>query len=155
MGEKRREAGASSDPWNLARFVDAQDGVWPAVVDELRAGRKQSHWMWFVFPQLVGLGRSETARYYGIRGAEEARAYLDHPLLGARLLEASALVTAIEGRDLRAILGTPDDLKFRSSMSLFDAVAREPAPFARALERHVGGERDARTLALLAGTATP
>lgn len=134
-----------TDPHDLQRFVDAQDGVWDDVVEELRAGRKATHWMWFVFPQLRALGRSETARFYGIASRDEALAYWHHPVLGTRLLEVTGLVLAIQGRTLHEIFGTPDDLKFRSSMTLFAAVAPEEPCFRTALDRLCGGD-DALTL---------
>lgn len=137
-----------ADRFDLQRFVAAQAPVLAQVLAELRAGRKASHWMWFVFPQLAGLGTSAMAQRYAISGRDEALAYLAHPLLGARLRECSALVMAVQGRSLRGILGTPDDLKFRSCMTLFEAVSGE-ALFADALQRCCGGERDARTLELL------
>ena len=140
------------DPHDLMRFVRAQDPVWDAVRAELRAGAKRTHWMWFVFPQLRGLGRSETARRYGIASADEARAYLDHPVLGDRLRGVTLLVLAHPNRSLRSILGSPDDLKFVSSMTLFDAVAEceTSEPFGRALGQWCDGARDAATLRLLA-----
>lgn len=139
---------AEADRFELQRFVAAQAPVHAQVLAELRAGRKASHWMWFVFPQLAGLGASAMAQRYAISGPDEARAYLAHPLLGARLRECTALVTAVPRRSLREILGTPDDLKFRSCMTLFEAVCGE-ALFADALQRRCGGERDALTLARL------
>jgi len=135
---------------DLERFVDAQDSVYEAVRRELQAGRKATHWMWFIFPQLRGLGQSETARYYGLASAAEARAYLEHAVLGARLHECVALVVRIEGRSARAILGAPDDLKFRSSMTLFAAVAPGDALFHRALAQYFGGDPDPITTAMLA-----
>ena len=107
------------DPFNLDRFVQAQDPVLAQVRAELWAGHKRTHWMWFVFPQLAGLGRSDTARYYALASLEEARAYLAHPLLGPRLIECTNLVNAVEGRSAHQIFGSPDDLKFHSSMTLF------------------------------------
>ena len=138
------------DAHDLERFGQAQEPVYRHVVEELRDGHKCSHWMWFVFPQLRGLGSSPTARHYGISGADEARAYAAHPLLGRRLLECTRLVLAVRGRTALEIFGTPDELKFGSSMTLFDHVGagREPA-FAEALERFFAGRRDERTLALL------
>jgi uncharacterized protein (DUF1810 family) len=136
------------DDTDLARFVEAQDGLYPRALAELRAGAKRSHWMWFVFPQIAGLGRSETARFYAIRSAAEARAYLAHPLLGPRLVEATAAVVAAAGSAV-AILGAIDAIKLRSSMTLFAAVADDPAPFRRALDRFFDGEPDPATLALL------
>jgi uncharacterized protein (DUF1810 family) len=135
--------------FDLDRFAAAQDPVWPAVLAELRAGAKRTHWMWFVFPQLAGLGRSPMARAYSIGSLAEARAYLDHPVLGPRLVEATRLVMAVEGRTLTAILGTPDDLKFRSSMTLFDRARPEEPPFRTALDRFCGGVPDRATLRLL------
>ena len=136
------------DPFDLDRFVTAQADSYPTALRELRRGRKQSHWMWWVFPQLAGLGHSATARSYAIRSADEARAYLAHLLLGARLVEATAAVTAAPGT-ADAILGLVDALKLRSSMTLFEAVAPDPAPFAAALARFYGDERDEATLRLL------
>ena len=138
-----------SDPYNLQRFLDAQDGVFETAVAELRAGSKQSHWMWFIFPQLAGLGRSPTAQYYGIASLDEARAYLGHPLLGARLRECvEALLPWAGRRSPEHILGSIDALKLRSSLTLFDQV--EPSdPFNRALAAFFAGQSDERTLALL------
>ena len=140
---------ASPDPFNLNRFVDAQEGVWEAALDELRSGSKQSHWMWFIFPQLAGLGRSPTAQFYAIGSLAEARAYLDHPLLGSRLREATEALKSWAGRRTpEQILGPVDALKFRSSLTLFDFV--EPgSAFGEALVNFFGGARDERTLALL------
>lgn len=120
--------------------------MWDAVRAELRAGRKTTHWMWFVFPQLAALGRSETARFYGIASRAEALAYMQHPVLGARLREVVDLVLGVQGRSLHAIFGSPDDLKFRSSMTLFAAVAAQEPRFRDALERFCGGEPDPLTL---------
>lgn len=131
---------------DLERFTDAQAPVYDEVLRELRAGRKTSHWMWFVFPQLRGMGRSETARYYGIRSADEARSYLHHPVLGPRLRECVEQVLAIEGRTAHAIFGSPDDLKFHSSLTLFDAVARDERLFARALRKYFAGAVDTLTI---------
>jgi uncharacterized protein (DUF1810 family) len=135
--------------FDLQRFVDAQAPLYSRVTAELAAGEKRSHWMWFVFPQLKGLGRSAMAERYGIAGADEARAYLSHALLGPRLLECTRLVLAVRGRTALEILGSPDDLKFRSSMTLFDRVATEQGEFADALQRYFAGRPDERTLALL------
>jgi uncharacterized protein (DUF1810 family) len=134
---------------NLERFVEAQSGVYDAALAELLNGRKQSHWMWFVFPQLAGLGRSPAARFYGIASAEEARAYLMHPVLGARLLECTRAVCRHRDRSAEAIFGSVDAMKFRSSMTLFEAVAEDPAPFSEALDLFSGGTPDQATLALL------
>jgi uncharacterized protein (DUF1810 family) len=130
---------------SLDRFVAAQEGVYAQALAELRRGRKQSHWMWFVFPLIAGLGRSETARFYAIANLAEARAYLAHPLLGPRLLEATEAVTAAPGT-ADAILGPVDALKLQSSLTLFEAAAADPAPFCAALDRFYDGERDPETL---------
>lgn len=136
---------------DLQRFVAAQEGVYPRALGELGRGRKDSHWMWFVFPQIRGLGRSPTARFYAIVSAEEARAYLAHPLLGARLRLCVAAVLGHRRRSAEAILGPVDAVKLRSSLTLFEAVADEPEVFAEALEAFYDGERDEATLRLLAG----
>ena len=134
----------------LERFVEAQDRVYADVRRELSAGRKTTHWMWFVFPQLRGLGRSATAQHYGIGSRGETLAYLQHPVLGARLRECVELVLKVDGHTARGIFGSPDDLKFRSSMTLFAAIAPAEPLFQRALDRYFGGEPDAVTLAILA-----
>ncbi len=139
-----------TDSFDLERFVDAQARVYPDVVAELRQGRKQSHWMWFIFPQLAGLGNSAMAQRYALSSRDEAMAYLGHAVLGPRLRECTALVNAVGGRTIHQILGSPDDLKFRSSMTLFDAVSSEPE-FAAAIKKFYDGTRDARTLELLGG----
>lgn len=133
----------------LERFALAQDPIYPAVCAELRRGRKATHWMWFIFPQLAGLGHSEMARRYSIAGRAEAVAYLGHPKLGLRLRECTRLVNAVEGRSAFDIFGTPDDMKFRSSMTLFAEVAAPGDPFVEAIEKYYDGEPDARTLELL------
>ena len=138
-----------SDPYDLQRFVDAQDRVYARVVAELRAGRKTSHWMWFVFPQVAGLGSSPTAQQYAINSLDEARAYLAHPVLGARLRECTQLVLDVKDRDLSDILGYPDDLKFHSSMTLFAALDGVPPVFAAALRQLFAGKPDAKTLEIL------
>ncbi len=139
-----------SDPYNLQRFVDAQQRSYPQALQELRDGHKRSHWIWYILPQLEGLGHSAMAREYGIGGRDEARAYLDHPLLGARLRECCEALLAVQGRTARQILGSPDDLKLRSCATLFAQVAPPGSPFERLLERYYGGEADHRTLQLLA-----
>ena len=140
---------ADEDPFDLERFVAAQAPVYAAVCLELERGRKTSHWMWFVFPQLKALGRSATAQQYGISGRAEALAYWQHPLLGARLRHCTGLVLEVQGRTLHEIFGTPDDLKFVSCMTLFGVIAPEEPAFAKAIERLAGGHADARTLELL------
>jgi len=139
-----------TDPFDLQRFVDAQAPVYQRVVAELRHGRKQSHWMWFIFPQLAGLGHSPMARRFAIHSREEAVAYLGHGVLGPRLRECTALVTAVKDRTIREILGSPDDLKFCSSMTLFGAVSSDGV-FAAAIAKFYGGTPDQKTLELLGG----
>lgn len=136
------------DPHDLRRFLDAQDGVIEDAKRELRAGRKRTHWMWFVFPQLAALGRSHRAKHYGIDSRAEARAYLAHPVLDPRLRECTEIVNGIDGRSANEIFGSPDDLKFRSSMTLFVTVTDEPEPFRTALETYYD-EPDPKTLRLL------
>jgi uncharacterized protein (DUF1810 family) len=135
-------------PFDLERFVRAQAPVYRAVLGELGQGRKQSHWMWFVFPQVAGLGFSAMSRRYAIASRAEAEAYLAHSVLGPRLVECTRLVLAVEGRTINAILGAPDDAKFRSSMTLFGAVSKEPV-FDQAIARYFAGERDDATLGIL------
>lgn len=137
-------------PFDLQRFVDAQAPVYRRVLAELRQGEKQSHWMWFIFPQLAGLGHSPMARRYALASAEEAAAYLDHGVLGPRLRECTGLVNAVEGKAIREILGSPDDLKFCSSMTLFGAISPDPE-FAAAITKFYDGTPDRKTLQLLAG----
>ncbi|QGM94308.1 DUF1810 domain-containing protein [Methylocystis rosea] len=141
--------GGSDDPYDLARFVAAQAAIYAQATAELAAGRKRSHWMWFVFPQLEGLGTSEMARRYAIRSLAEAAAYLDHPLLGARLKECVGLVNKVEGRKAHEIFDSPDDLKFHSSMTLFAAAAPQEPLFGEALDKYFAGRRDPLTLAKL------
>jgi uncharacterized protein (DUF1810 family) len=139
----------AADPFDLDRFVRAQDGVYDEALRELRAGRKRTHWMWFVFPQIAGLGVSPTARFYALAGREEASAYLAHPVLGPRLVECCEALLLHAGRSARDILGSPDDLKLRSCATLFEAVAPGPGVFARILETFHAGQRDAATLGRL------
>jgi len=137
------------DVYNLQRFVAAQAPTYECVRVELHAGAKASHWMWFVFPQLKALGRSATALYFGIPSLLEATAYWQHPVLGTRLKECTELVLTVEGRTANQIFGSPDDLKFCSSMTLFEIAAPEDPVFGHALDQYFGGERDRNTLALL------
>ncbi|MGI4978403.1 MAG: DUF1810 domain-containing protein [Janthinobacterium lividum] len=137
--------------FDLERFVRAQEPVMADVRRELAAGSKRSHWMWFVFPQLDGLGHSDMARRYAIGSLAEARAYLAHPVLGARLRECAGLVNAVPGRSAREVLGSPDDLKFRSSATLFAAAGPGEAVFAESLRRFFGGVADPATVRLLEG----
>lgn len=143
------EQGAPPDRYDLARFLDAQEGVYEQALAELRAGRKESHWMWFIFPQFEGLGSSETSKRYAIRSLDEASAYLRHPVLGARLEECTEAVNALEDLTAKEIFGSPDDLKFRSSMTLFELVVGPETPFGSALEKYFARERDARTIELV------
>lgn len=137
------------DPFNLERFVEAQRDIFETACRELAAGAKASHWMWFVFPQLRGLGMSATSQHYGIGTLAEAQAYLAHPLLGARLRRAAALVLAVEGRTIGEIMGAPDDLKLRSSMTLFALASHDNDVFLQVLERFFGGKQDQMTHRLL------
>ena len=130
---------------NLERFVEAQAPVYDRALAELKAGRKQSHWMWFVFPQIAGLGRSPMAQHYAIQNLAEARAYLAHPLLGTRLRECTQAVLDVEGKTAHEIFGSPDDLKFRSSLTLFDFASPDDI-FRTALEKYFDGEADALTV---------
>ena len=132
--------------YDLQRFVDAQDLVYDDVLSELREGRKRSHWMWFIFPQLRGLGRSRLATSFGIDGLAEARAYLAHPVLGPRLRECTALVNRIDGRPIEGIFGDVDAVKFRSSMTLFSRATADDRVFLDALEKYFEGEPDRLTL---------
>ncbi len=134
------------DPFDLERFVDAQAPVYQRIVAELRQGRKESHWMWFIFPQIKGLGSSAMANKFAIGSRAEAQAYLDHPVLGPRLRECTRLVTNAQDRTIEDILGYPDDLKFRSSMTLFAAVAADNKDFTAALDKFYGGKADPATL---------
>jgi uncharacterized protein (DUF1810 family) len=139
----------NADPFNLERFITAQEPVIEDVLAELRAGQKVSHWMWFVFPQIQGLGSSSTARHFAIASREEGRAYHEHPVLGARLRQCTHLLLNIEGRSARQIFGSPDDLKSRSSMTLFAEVAPDEPIYREALQKYFAGEPDSRTLELL------
>ena len=144
-----------SDRYNLERFVEAQAGVYEQACAELQAGRKRSHWMWFVFPQIRGLGRSEMAVRYAISSLEEARTYLEHPVLGARLRECAGIVVGVEGKTVEEIFGDPDDLKFHSSMTLFARAAEGSGGgevFGAALKKYFGGKMDQATLERLAST---
>src|SRR5579862_5913271 len=136
----------ANDLFDLQRFVAAQDSVFERVLSELRAGRKRSHWIWFIFPQIRGLGHSGTAQKYGISSLEEAAAYLAHPILGPRLRKCTRLVNHIDGRSIGEILGYPDDLKFRSSMTLFAHATPDNQVFVDALEKYFDGEPDSLTL---------
>ncbi|MFD1745670.1 DUF1810 domain-containing protein [Rhizobium helianthi] len=141
--------------FDLDRFITAQATLYPRALQELREGRKQSHWMWFIFPQLAGLGRSETARFYALSGKAEAQAYRQHPLLDSRLVEATRAMLGHSSKSAFAILGSPDDLKFCSCMTLFAAISEKGSPFERALEQFCDGKPDQTTLGLLADQSVP
>ena len=139
----------TQDPYNLQRFVDAQARVFDQVLTELREGRKRSHWMWFIFPQIAGLGSSDMARRFAISGREEAAAYLQHQVLGPRLKQCAHLVNQVSGRTIEEIFGYPDNLKFHSSVTLFAAAAPGDEVFRDSLEKYFGGAPDSATVALL------
>ncbi|MGP6157421.1 MAG: DUF1810 domain-containing protein [Vulcanimicrobiaceae bacterium] len=141
-----------NDPFDLRRFEAAQAPVYQGVLEELRRGRKREHWMWFVFPQIAGLGRSPTAQAFAIRSLDEAKAYLAHPVLGARLRECTRLVLALDGANAQDIFGSVDSLKFRSSMTLFAQASESEPTFADALAKYFEGKTDTSTLEILRGT---
>jgi len=140
-----------SDRYDLSRFVRAQENVYQQALVEIRSGRKRTHWMWFIFPQLDGLASSATSKRFSISGTQEAVAYLEHPILGPRLRECAEAIVAIEGRSASEILGSPDDLKLRSSATLFAAVLPPGSVFERLLAKYYGGVSDSRTTDLLGG----
>jgi uncharacterized protein (DUF1810 family) len=141
-----------TDPFELQRFVDAQAPLYAQVLSEIRNGRKRSHWMWFIFPQIAGLDHSAMAHRYAIASRDEAVAYLEHPALGPRLRECTQALCKIQGRSIEQILGSPDDIKFRSSMTLFDAASGDPV-FRHALDKFYAGASDSATLAILKNQA--
>jgi uncharacterized protein (DUF1810 family) len=157
LGDVKLEVGAfamnngknAADPYDLERFLEAQSRVWEQVRAELRAGSKRGHWMWFIFPQMKGLGMSETSRFYGIGSREEAIAYLKHSALGLRLVECTRLVLGVKSRTAEQIFGEVDALKFHSSMTLFAEVSLREAVFGEAIEKYFDGEKDAATLEIL------
>lgn len=141
----------AEDPYNLERFVQAQESIYSQALSELKNGHKRSHWMWFIFPQFAGLGFSLTTRRYSVKSLEEARAYLDHPVLGPRLLDCTQALLGVHGKEISKILGYPDDLKFHSSITLFDRVTNdEKNLFYQALSHYFSGKRDTKTLKLVA-----
>jgi uncharacterized protein (DUF1810 family) len=151
-------ARSTDDPYNLSRFLRAQEDDYERALSEIRSGQKRTHWMWYVFPQLDGLAFSSTSQHYAIKSLEETKAYLDHPVLGPRLLECAEAAVRVEGRSAAAIFGSPDDLKLRSCATLFACVAPPGSVFDRLLDKFYGGARDDKTLRLLgigpgAGTA--
>ena len=139
----------SADPFELKRFLDAQDQSYDQALEELRRGRKTGHWIWYIFPQISGLGFSKTSQHYAIRSIEEARAYLNHPILGERLVECTEAVLAIDGSSAEQIFGHPDDLKFRSCLTLFAAASKLTDIFRRALDKYYGGKFDSLTVRAL------
>jgi len=146
---RRSTAADAQDPWQLRRFLSAQNETYARALAELKSGQKRSHWMWFIFPQIHGLGSSETARCYAIKSREEARQYLAHPVLGTRLVECARVLLGLVGRSASEIFGYPDDLKLRSCMTLFASVAAPGSVFAQVLDKYYQGQGDARTLELL------
>jgi len=136
------------DPYDLHRFTKAQRNTYDRVLAELRNGKKQTHWMWYIFPQIDGLGHSATSRRYAIKSIEEARQYLNHPVLGKRLLECVKVILAIEGRSISEIFGDPDDMKLKSSMTLFTCIPNSPSVLFRVLDKYFNGNRDVKTLQL-------
>ncbi len=147
--KKRSDTIGRDDPFDLSRFTPAQERIYDRVLAELRSGQKRTHWIWYIFPQIDGLGHSTTTKHYAIKSTEEARQYLNHPVLGTRLLECAEAVLAVEGRSVSEIFGYPDDLKLKSSMTLFETVADKRSVFVRVLDKYFHGERDVRTLHLL------
>ena len=145
----------SSDSFDLGRFVAAQEGVYPMALAEITAGTKRSHWIWFIFPQVSGLGSSSMAQQYAIRSRAEAQAYLAHPVLGQRLLESTKALLGVHGRSANQIMGSPDDLKLRSSMTLFAHVSQPGSPFEQVLAKFFSGEKDQRTVDFLRTNEPP
>ena len=143
------DARRTNDTFNLSRFVEAQEDDYEQALAEIKRGRKETHWMWYIFPQLDGLASSPTAKYYSIKSIEEARAYLAHPTLGPRLLECAEAAVGVEGRTASAIFGSPDDLKLRSCATLFACVSPAGSVFERLLNKYYRGEKDHKTLQLL------
>ena len=148
MADANKLAGVD-DPHNLSRFVDAQDGVYERALAEIKDGRKRSHWMWFIFPQFAGLGFSSTSRLYAIKSVAEAQAYLDHLVLGPRLIECAEAVLSVQGKSAFQIFGSPDDAKLRSCATLFAHIAPPTPFFDRLIDVYFGGQRDDKTLQLL------
>jgi uncharacterized protein (DUF1810 family) len=143
------ESGPGDDPYDLGRFVDAQAGDYERALAEIRGGRKRTHWMWYIFPQVEGLGFSSMSRRYAIKSLDEARAYLDHPLLGRRLVECAEAALGVAGRSAAEVFGAPDDMKLKSSATLFASVSPRDSVFARLLDKYFAGERDGATLRIL------
>jgi uncharacterized protein (DUF1810 family) len=143
------DPGVAGDPHNLSRFVEAQEGDYEQALSEIRSGRKQSHWMWYIFPQLDGLGFSSTSKRYSIKSIAEAEAYLNHPVLGPRLMECAEAALSVQGRTALEVFGSPDDMKLRSCATLFARVAPPGSVFDRLLDKYFQGGRDGKTLRLL------
>jgi uncharacterized protein (DUF1810 family) len=137
------------DNYNLNRFLEAQESTYQTALAEIRNGRKRSHWMWFIFPQVAGLGFSETSQFYAIKTIAEANAYLNHPVLGKRLVEISEALLTIDGKTANQIFGSPDDMKLKSSMTLFAAVSDENSVFRKVLKKYFNSQEDAKTLQLI------
>lgn len=154
MNRENREIVNADDPFELSRFLSAQEGVFDAALAELKAGQKQTHWMWFIFPQMIGLGTSSMAQCYAIHSREEAAAFLHHPILGSRLTECAEALLSVHGKSAREIMGSPDDIKLRSSMTLFAAVSEQGNIFDRVLQKYFAGRADERTLAILSDKKT-
>ncbi len=146
---------SSTDPFNLSRFVEAQEQNYDQALAEIKSGRKRSHWMWYVFPQLDGLAFSSTSKFYAIKSLDEARAYLEHPVLGPRLLECAEALVQIQGRTANQIFGSPDDLKLKSSATLFAHVSDAGSVFHQVLAKFYRGGADEKTLQLLGGAFDP
>jgi uncharacterized protein (DUF1810 family) len=144
-----KEAIVTDDPFNLNRFVSAQARDYEIAREELRNGRKRTHWIWYIFPQIDGLGSSANSKFYAIKSKAEAQKYLEHPLLGTRLVECANILLKLEGRSASEIFGSPDDLKLKSSMTLFAAVQSQEPAFARVLDKYFQGKRDITTIELL------
>ena len=153
MAEHRTEQDGA-DPYNLVRFVQAQEQSYEEAMAEIRRGRKRSHWMWYVFPQFDGLGFSETSRHYAIKSVGEAEAYLHHPVLGPRLLDSVQAALGLEARSASEVFGSPDDMKLRSCATLFASVSPVGSVFEQLLDRYFGGEPDEKTLRLLGRRST-
>ena len=149
------DAAGTIDPFHLSRFVQAQENDYQHALLEIRSGQKRTHWIWYVFPQLAGLGFSSTSKHYAINSVDEAKAYLAHPVLGPRLLECVEAVLGVEGRSARDIFGSPDDVKVRSCATLFEQISPAGSAFERLLDKFYGGERDAKTRQLLGAARSP
>jgi uncharacterized protein (DUF1810 family) len=146
---KASDSPSTDDPYQLSRFVRAQQDDFESALAEIQGGKKRTHWMWYIFPQLNGLAFSATSKYYAIKSLDEARAYLEHPILGPRLYQCAEAALGVEGRSATAIFGSPDDLKLKSCATLFACVSPPDSVFHRLLEKYYGGQRDGKTLRLL------